>query len=107
MGQREEPAFDFLGELAISHDHGGPLECNEVDQIEETAGQQKYEPKLDVLRVVAGCGSNGGVGEGPFLFLLDCHVVGVEAGQDEGGEEHPEDVVDVDSSKQRIFCCFY
>ena len=52
---------------------------------------------------MAGSGGDGGVGEGFFLFLLDCHVVGVEASQDEGGEEHPEDVVDVNSTKQRSF----
>ena len=100
MGDWKDPFFNCEWELAFLYQKFCPSEYYEVNDVDEAACTQEEKSEFDVLGVVAGCGGDGGVGEGFFLFLLDCHVVGVEAGQDEGGEEHPEDVVYVDSSKE-------
>ena len=49
---------------------------------------------------MAGSIGDGGMRERFFLFVLDGHVIAIEASEDEQGYEKEEDIVDMQCSKE-------
>ena len=62
-----------------------PFEDHEVDESKDGGGNEHEIPEEDVLRVVAGCLSDGGRWERFLLVLRDCFVVSIERGENHDG----------------------
>lgn len=94
-GPSVEPFLSTVGEADSLLFKAQPAKDHEVEEDDEAAGGEHQPTEDDILGIVAGCVGDGGVGEGFFLFVGDGHMIGVQAGEDEKGDEKIENVVQV------------